>query len=301
MDQANPISVGLVGVGTMGGAMARALIAAGQALRAHDIRPEKIDPYEGPLLRRASSAAEIANSGTDVVLLSLPGPDDVEAAVMGADGLLRAAVKPSVVVDLSTVDPATSRRMAAAAERMGVGYLDAPVLGRPDRVGAWTLPVGGPEATIEQVRPLLGHLAKQVVPVGPTGAGNAIKLLNNLMFGAVNAITVECLVAARRIGMDPSVFVETVATSNAASVSNLFIENGPKIVAGDVRAAFSLDLLVKDNRLALDMLQEVGMAPIVARSVDLLGRLGQGIGLGDLDTSALTRVYDVLSSPSAKA
>jgi 3-hydroxyisobutyrate dehydrogenase-like beta-hydroxyacid dehydrogenase len=225
-----------------------------------------------------------------VCVLSLPGPEEVAEATTGDRGVLAADPLPAVVVDTSTVDPATSRAAASRARELGVGYLDAPVLGRPDRCGNWVLPVGGAEAAVEHARTTLEVLARDVVHVGPPGSGNVVKLLNNLMFAAINAVTAECLANAQRVGVDPGVFVRTVADSGAASVSNLFREIGPKIVDADYSPAFTLTLLHKDVLLAERMIRDAGGRPVLAPVLGELGARGLEAGLGHLDTSALTEV-----------
>lgn len=281
--------VGIVGLGTMGSAMAEAL-RPHTRLVVYDIDAVARERQQAAGASIADSPAEIAVEA-GVVLLSLPGPADVRAVVTGAFGLLSAARAPAVIVDLSTVDPQTTQDMAAAAAVRGVGYLDAPVLGRPHRCGSWTLPVGGPAESLAMATPILQVLASRVIAVGGHGSGNVVKLLNNLMFGAINAITAETMAATKRLGLDPEVYYTTLADSGAASVSNLFREIAPKIVASDWSPAFTIDLLAKDNRLALDMIERAGLRPQVAEAVVKLNAAGRAAGLGSLDTSALVRLF----------
>lgn len=281
-------TVGIVGLGTMGSAMADA-VRPHHRLVVHDIDGTATSRQPADGAEVAASPLQVAERA-DVVLLSVPGPDEVRAVVAGADGILDAGYLPAVVVDLSTVDPQTTRDMAVAAATRGVGYLDAPVLGRPHRCGEWTLPVGGPEEVLAAAAPVLGLLANRVIRVGDHGIGNVLKLLNNLMLGAINAITAETMAAAGRLGLDPHIYYSTLADSGAASVSNLFREIAPKIVAADWSPAFTVDLLAKDNRLALEMIERAGFTPWVARAVVDLNTAGQAAGLGPLDTSALVRL-----------
>lgn len=283
--------VGVVGLGIMGGRMAAALKDAGHELTVSDTDPAKVEPVAALGAAVADDPAALAED-TDLVLLSLPFPGTVRTVVAGERGLLAAGTPPRAVVDLSTVDPETTRAMEECARASGVGYLDAPVLGRPDRCGRWTLPVGGDPEVLELARPVLDVLAARITRVGDSGAGHALKLLNNLMFGAINGIVVEIMTVAKRVGVDPATFVDTVAESKAGSVSNLFLQIGPKIVENDTTPTFSLDLLDKDVRLAMDMAESAGTPLIVGDAVRLLDRLGIAQGLGPLDTSALTRFYE---------
>ena len=118
-----------------------------------------------------------------------PGPVQIVECVAGPTGLLQTARPGQIIVDMSTVDPGTTQRMATLAREKGVGYVDAPVLGRPARVGKWALPVGGRPEDLERCRPILEVIAAKVMHIGESGSGNKIKLLNQMMFSAINAMT----------------------------------------------------------------------------------------------------------------
>lgn len=284
----------------MGSRMASALSAAGYELHVYDVALERARKVGDQLGAHIVDHPVELGERAGTVLLSLPGPSEVRAVVTHEGGLLSGAAHPQVIVDLSTVDPVSTRERAAKAADHGVGYLDAPVLGRPSRCGQWTLPVGGDEHRLQEVRPVLDVLAQRIIHVGPVGSGNVIKLLNNLMFGAINAITVESMAIAQRLEVDLGVFFDTIAESGAASVSNLFLEIGPKIVAEDTTPDFTLDLLQKDNTLALEMARAVACPAVVGNAVTVLNGFGQDRGLGELDSSALIKVFEPKPSPEAR-
>lgn len=284
--------VGVVGLGTMGGEMVRALLGAGHEVIVHDASKEAVERAVDAGARDAGSSAEVG-SGSQIALLSLPMPEHVVEVVAGEYGLLSSPADGLVVVDTSTVDPDTTRRMAAEAVKAGVGYLDAPILGRPDACGRWTMPVGGDAGTLERARPALEALGG-VTHVGGSGSGNAIKLLNNLMFGAINAVTAEVFAAAERVGVSPERFYETVAASDAATVSNLFRALGPKILERDFSPTFAMGLLDKDNRLAVEMMERAGAPAMVGDAVKSLNARARAAGHGAEDTSALVKVYEAL-------
>jgi 3-hydroxyisobutyrate dehydrogenase-like beta-hydroxyacid dehydrogenase len=231
---------------------------------------------------------------TEIVLLLLPGPPQVEAVVAGDRSLLAGAQPGQVIVDMSTVDPATTRRMGNRAEEVGVSYLDAPILGRPSALGHWVLPVGGDSAIVARCRPVLEVLASEVIHVGPLGAGHTLKLLNAMMFSAINAMTAEMMAISCKAGLPPEVLFETIAGSQAATVSGLFKEVGAKIVARDFTPVFPVDLLCKDNGLAIEMARACDAPPVLADAVQVLNELASARGLGVEDSGALVKVYEAL-------
>jgi len=281
----------VLGLGTMGGACAARAVAEGLSVVGSDPVAEARQRAERVGVTTRPTLADAAASAT-TILLSVPRPEHVRD--LASDALL-AAAPGTVVVDLSTIDPGTAQQAAASLAEHDITYLDAPVLGRPDKCGAWTLVAGGPPPAIDAATPLLlKTIAARVVRVGDVGAGSVVKLLNNLMFGAINAVTAEALTLCREHGVDPAVFVESVAESGAATVSNLFKELAPRMIAGDDDPAFALALLAKDNRLALELAGQSGTVAPVAAVVDRINSAALAQGLGDRDTGAVHRAYPSL-------
>jgi 3-hydroxyisobutyrate dehydrogenase/2-hydroxy-3-oxopropionate reductase len=277
----------------MGRRAAEKIAAAGHPVLVHDVvaaAARELAAGVGGVEVAASLHDVAARAG--VTLLYLPGPAEVNACVAGACGLVEAAHPGSVIVDQSTIDPETSQRMAALARARGVGYLDAPVLGRPPMVGKWSLPVGGEAADVARAMPVLKLLAANVFHIGASGAGNQVKLLNQLMFGAINAMTAEMMAIAEKVGVPPKLLHETITASNAATVSNLFRELGSRIAADDYgNPTFSVDLLEKDVRLAVEMARRAGAPPVLARSVEFLNDAARAQGMGGEDTAAMWKCY----------
>jgi 3-hydroxyisobutyrate dehydrogenase/2-hydroxy-3-oxopropionate reductase len=291
-------TVGVVGAGSMGRRAAEAIRAGGRPVLAYDVALDGRWAEQAGIEPRASPAALAAEA--DVVLMYLPLPEHVEACVAGPDGLLAGAHPGLVVVDQSTVDPQTTQRMAALAAARDVGYLDAPVLGRPAMVGRWSLPIGGERAHLDRCADVLKLVAANLFHVGPPGAGNQVKLLNQLMFGAINAMTAEMMAIAERVGVPPKLLYETITASQAGTVSNLFRELGGRIAADDYASpTFSVDLLVKDVRLAVEMAQRHGAPPILARCVEFVNEAAQAQGLGAADTAAMWQCYRAFWGPRA--
>ncbi|MGH3491131.1 MAG: NAD(P)-dependent oxidoreductase [Actinopolymorphaceae bacterium] len=287
----------VLGLGTMGGRVAAKLVENGHLVRGFDPSTTALGAAAAAGVQTCGDPAD-AVARARVVVLSLPGPEHVLSSV---DGPLAGAATGTVVADLSTIDPDTARQAAQRLAVSGVEYVDAPVLGRPDRCGAWTLPAGGSEDGVAEVRALLeGTVAREVRRVGDVGAGSILKVLNNLMFGAINAVTAEALNACRLAGLDPAVFVETVADSGAGTVSNLFKELGPRMSVADYAPTFALALLQKDNRLAVELARQVGAPAFIATAVDQVNSLAAQLGHGDQDSGAVLELYRTLSADAGQ-
>lgn len=297
-----PETIAVIGLGAMGGRAAARLADSGLPVRGFDPAPaayEALADFGAPAggVAAAQTPDEAAREA-GVVLLSLPRPDDVLATMRAVAGDIR----DSVIVDTSTIDPETARAAAGIARDGGGVYVDAPVLGRPQACGRWTLVAGGPEEAIGRVTPMLeASLARQVVRVGDVGAGSAVKIMNNLMFGAINTVTAEVLTMCQALGLDPAMFASVVAESGAATVSGLFRELAPKIAARDFSPTFSLALLDKDTGLAVRLAEAAKSPAFVARCVDQVNQLAMYQGLGAQDSSAVSLLYEMLTEGNGPA
>lgn len=291
-------AVGLIGFGVMGAAMAMRLLEKGHTVLVHDISAGAMSRARDAGCRVAGTPIEVVRQ-VRIVLISLPKPKHVTDVLReGEKCLLAGAAEGSAIVDTSTVDPATSRQNADAASRLSVGYLDSPVLGRPGACGNWTLPIGGDPYYIQAARPVLDTIAASIIHVGPSGHGSLIKVLNNLMFGAINSITCEVFALGARLGMEPKLLFDTISDSGAGTVSNLFRELGPKIIEREFSPVFSVDNLHKDVGLGLALAREVGMTLDVSESGQRLNGMARSAGLGQEDTAAVIKIYE--SAPKTK-
>lgn len=287
------MNVGIIGVGTMGFKMEGKLIDAGYSVFARDIDEVAEEKARKLGAKVVNSPKEVAKYA-EIILLSLPMPSDVKEVVLGEDGILTNPKNNRIIVDLSTVDPFSTQHNAEEAKKVGVCYIDAPVLGRPQKCGNWTLPVGGDKKDLEKVRKVLEILAAKIIYVGPSGYGNIVKLLNNMMFGAINSVTAEILAICTKLGMSPKVLYDIIANSGAASVSNLFKELGPKILNRDFEPLFAIDLLHKDVRLGIQMAKQVGVPLFVSEANQRLNEMARLMGFGKEDTASIVKVYEKL-------
>lgn len=287
--------IGVVGLGAMGLVMLTGLRDAGATVTGFDVS----DAARG---RATETGAQVAPSledlaaDSDVVLLSLPTP----AVVTGVVGeLVEAGASGLRVLDTSTIDPGTAAQAAQTLQAAGHFYADCPVLGRPGAVGKWTIPVGGDQVSFECARQALAPLAR-TVHVGAVGSAATIKILNNMMLATINAVTAEALVLAQASGVDPGVFVDTVVDSGAASVSGLFKDVAPRAVDGDFAPTFSVNLMRKDNALALQLAESHALALPVASAAQLLNTMAVAAGHGDEDSVAVIKALEKVAGISAR-
>jgi 3-hydroxyisobutyrate dehydrogenase-like beta-hydroxyacid dehydrogenase len=252
--------VGFVGVGTMGGRMARRVLEGGHALVVTDVRREAAEPLEAAGATWAPTAAAVAEQAEGVVCLSLPGPAEVEAVV----GQLLPAARPgTVVVDLSTNALTTVRRLHAEAAAAGVRFLDAPVSGGSPAAETGTLAVmvGGDAAAFEDVRPVLQCIGDKLTHLGESGAGTLVKLVNNAVFLCGSLLFQEGLVMATKAGMDPATLVGVLQGASSAPFTGM-----ARGLLGRrfEPALFALSLAEKDIALALSSARDLGVPMPVA-------------------------------------
>ena len=284
--------VGLVGCGRMGKCMLKSMLDGGYKVVAYDVFPAAAESAKEMGAEIVGTPEDLAKA-TQVVIMSLPGPAQLESVLFGADGLKNGLTSDHVVIDTSTVDPETTRKNAGGVETTGAAYLDCPILGRPSATGKWMLPTGGNPEALEKVKPILKTFAADAIHVGDHGAGNALKLLNQLMFSCINAISSEVMAICDHVGIKKEVFYSTVAGSSAATVSGLFREVGKSIVndAFDT-PSFTVDLLLKDAKLAIQMAKDADAPSVIAGNVQLYNEIAHAEGLGMQDTSALYKVFE---------
>ncbi|WP_344344717.1 NAD(P)-dependent oxidoreductase, partial [Agrococcus versicolor] len=253
--------VGFIGLGNMGGRMARCITGAGVPVLGFDPRTAAIG--EAGADEAATATAVVA--GSDVVLLSLPDSKIVEAVVYGDPELL-AAVRPGqVVVDLSTAAPESTRRIATDLADRGATYLDAGISGgaaAADR-GALTLMIGGDLEALESVRPILDRFSSGIHHCGASGAGHTVKLLNNFLNAIALSATAEVMVAARKAELDLRTVLEVLNASSGVNFAT--INRFPRIIEGDyLEGGLTNTLMLKDVTLYLELLADLGVPSLNA-------------------------------------
>lgn len=273
------LEIAVVGTGTMGLPIAMHVIEGGHRTRVHDQLPTAMAALVDAGARPCPDAASAAD-GADVVLLSLPGPAEVVEAITGERGVLSAPVRPRFVVDLSTNDVGSVRRLHARCAEAGVAFLDAPVSGgvARARTGTLTVLVGGEADDLEAVRPVLDCFGDPLVHVGPVGAGAIAKIINNQLFLTAGLAVQEAYVSAAALGMAPDEVHAIIGVSSAAPYATLV----PLLLGrrfDDV--IFRLDIAAKDLALAVASAGSAGAdVPLAAAGAALYA---EAVAAGDGD------------------
>lgn len=291
--------VGLIGLGAMGVPIASNILEAGFPLTVWARRPESATA----ILRDGASWAETPGelaAGSDIILTAVTNSPDVEGLVL-EQGLLDGAGAGTVLIDLSTIAPAVSRRLAARCAERDVWFLDAPVSGGTQgaRAGTLTIMVGGEAAALETARPVLEAVGSRIFHVGPSGAGGVVKLVNNLLVGTIAAATAEALLLGVKAGADVATMVEVVGASTGASwqLANQF---PLRAFNGTFQPGFMTDLLVKDLTLALDLAGEVESPLFLAALARQLYGAAQAEGYGRDDYTSLLRVLEAVAGAEVR-
>jgi 3-hydroxyisobutyrate dehydrogenase-like beta-hydroxyacid dehydrogenase len=271
-------TVGVVGLGLMGSAFASNLLLRGHEVHVFNRTRRRAEPLvaKGAILH--PSARDLASS-VDIVMTSLTDQDAIDSMALGVDGFLNSMRKGRLWIDLSTIDPTASVRHAKAAKEAGVDRLDAPVVGSEDLAssGQLVILVGGSNEVFQKYRNFLSELGKTVTYLGTDGNGHKMKLDVNLYLGLIGESFSEALVLSQKQGFDAKTFVQVI---NETAHKNNFSEvKGPRIAAGNFDAAFSLNNLLKDLKLADKQASETGA--ILPMSKVALAQYSNAAEVGD--------------------
>jgi 3-hydroxyisobutyrate dehydrogenase len=295
------MKIGFVGTGAMGQPMVANLIKSGFAVVAYDIVPAALAGAVKHGATVAGSAAEAAKAA-DLVITMLPSSSHVVKAYLGEGGVLEGAAEGRLCVDMSTVEPATSRLVAETARRRNVRFIDAPVSGGVPGATAATLAimVGGEAADLEEARPVLAAMGKNIIHVGAVGSGEVAKLCNNLIAGVAMVAVSEAFRIAEAFGLDARVLTDVVSKSSGNTWAMEHNHPVPGLVEKaasnrEYAPGFTTDLMAKDLGLAVNAAREQRVPVVVAPAAQQILRLASSHGHGGKDFSA---VYAFLK-PSA--
>lgn len=287
--------IAFIGTGNMGRPMLANLLRAGHSATAYDIVPAALDAAVALGAARAGSLAEAAAAG-EIVISILPSAGNVEAAYLGQNGIAGNVDRGRLCIDMSTIDPSTSQRVAARLAEQGARFIDAPVSGGVGGATAGTLAimVGGAAADVEEARPVLAAMGSNIIHVGAVGAGEVAKLCNNLIAGAAFVAVSEAFRIGEAFGVDPKVLTGVISKSSGATW--VMEKNHPvpgvdpnSSASRDYAPGFMTDLMAKDLALAVNAAREKRVPTPVAAAAQQVYRMASSHGLGRKDCASVYR------------
>ncbi|MGH7356433.1 MAG: NAD(P)-dependent oxidoreductase [Candidatus Rokuibacteriota bacterium] len=292
------ISTGFIGVGNMGNPMAGNVLKAGFPMTVFDTNPKAMDNLVQAGARRAGSAREVVEQ-SEIVLTSLPASPDVEASYLEPGGLVERAKPGTILIDLSSVLPSTPRKIEPRARERGVHFLEAPVSGGVTGARAATLAimVGGDKDALSRAEPVLRAIGPNIFHVGPVGAGNTVKAINNMMACVNSAAMMEGFLLGVKAGLDPMTIYEVVKASSGGSKA---LERIPRaLIPRNFEPGFKVALMNKDLETFHTIAKELHVPVTFSNLAQHYQQAALAAGLGEQDTSVVFTIIERLAGMKA--
>ena len=287
-------SIGFIGLGIMGRGMAANLLKRGFSVRVWNRTASRMEALVEEGAKTGKSPADVA-AQSDIIIICVSDTPDVEAVILGEEGVIEGARPGSLVIDMSTISPQTTREIAGRLAEKGVQMLDAPVSGGSEGAAKGTLSimVGGEAEQVERARPAFEAMGKTITHVGPSGAGQTVKLVNQILVVVTMLAVGEGLLFAQAGGLD---LEKTLAAVTGGAAGSWMLSNrGPQVVERDWRPGFTMDLQQKDLRLVLEAADQMGVPLPGTALVFQLYRALQRKGLGSEGNHALVKALEELA------
>jgi 3-hydroxyisobutyrate dehydrogenase len=285
--------IGFIGLGIMGQGMAHNLLRAGFALSVWNRTADRMQPLVAAGAAAAASPADVA-AHSQIVVICVSDTPDVEAVVLGEEGIIAGAAAGTLIIDCSTISPQATRQIAAALAEKEIHLLDAPISGGSEGAAAGTLSimVGGEAEQFERARPILQAMGRTITHVGPTGAGQMVKLVNQILVVGTMLAVSEALLFAQAGDLD---LEQTLAAVSQGAAGSWMLNNrGPQVIERDWRPGFTIDLQQKDLRLVLAAADQMGVPLLGTSTIFQLYRTLQQQGLGSEGNHALVKALERL-------
>ncbi len=286
--------IGFIGLGIMGKPMARNLMKAGYPLVVHNRSRAKVDELAKEGATAATSSKEVA-AAVDVIITMLPNSPDVELVALGPHGIKEGAKRGQLFIDMSTINPIVSQKIAKELSSSGVAMVDAPVSGGEKGAidAALSIMAGGEPQDFERALPIFNALGKTITHMGPLGSGGFTKLANQIIV-AINLTAIgEALVFGTKAGVDPQKMIR--ALSGGLAGSKCLDQKSEKILSGDFAPGFKIDLHSKDLNLIADAARSIGVPIPTAAFVEQLFAALRVRGRGGLDHSGVVTLFEDLA------
>lgn len=292
------MKVGFIGLGIMGKPMAKNLLKAGHQVWVNDFKKEAVEELVAAGATAGANNAEVAK-GVDVVITMVPNSPNVRAALLGENGVAEGADKDTVVIDMSSIDPVESKKIAAELkERTGMEMLDCPVSGGEPKAidGTLSIMCGGKKEIFDKYTDLLKAMGSSVVYVGEIGSGNVAKLANQMVVAANIGICAEAMTFAKKMGTDPELVYQAIRGGLAGST--VMDAKVPMMLAGNYKPGFRIDLHIKDLNNALNASHAINMpVPMTAHMMEVMQEL-KNHDEGSCDHDDIIRYYERMTGVS---
>jgi 3-hydroxyisobutyrate dehydrogenase len=287
-------TIGFIGLGIMGQGMANNILKAGFPLIVWNRTASRMEPLIKAGASPGSSPADVATK-SDITIICVSDTPDVEEVILGQDGVVHGALSGSLVIDCSTISPQSTREIAARLAENGVKMLDAPISGGSEGAvnGTLSIMVGGEKAQFQRALPVFQAMGKTITHVGENGAGQTVKLVNQILVVVTMLAVSEGLLFAQAGGLDLDKTM--AAVTGGAAGSWMLANRGPQVIERDWRPGFTIDLQQKDLRLVLEAADQLGVPLIGTSTVFQLYRALQQRGLGEEGNHALVKALEKLS------
>ena len=286
--------IGFIGLGLMGSPMAARLVSGGYPVTVWNRTPSKAEALLAAGATWADSPKDVAKQ-SDVVIAMVASSQVSEEVALGPSGVLMGAHSGLVLVDMSSIDPDTSRSIARRAGEVGVPMLDAPVTGNPvvAAEGGLGIMVGGKREVFDRCLPMLSRLGTKILHVGPNGTGCTLKIINNLVLGVAIEAACEALVLAAKVGIDPALVIDITSVGGARTFA--MQSRGPRILARDFAPRSSVNTQYKDLANAVRLAEEAKVPLPATSAVREIFQAARAKGLGDMDSAAIVTILEALA------
>ncbi len=288
--------IGFIGLGIMGKPMVQNLLKAGYGVTVFNRSTNAIADLTTQGATPATSPKQVAEQ-SDIVITCLPDSPDVESVVLGQNGILEGSRSGMVLIDMSTIAPATSKKIYSELQAQGIQALDAPVSGGDigAQQGTLSIMVGGEKSAFDRALPVLQAMGKNIVHIGEAGAGQVTKACNQIVVAMTVQAVAEALTLAKKSGVDPAKVRDALLGGFAQS--RVLEVHGQRILDGSFQPGFKLDLHRKDMNIVLQTGREVGVPLLGSSQVTMLMDSLIAQGKGNLDNAAIALLYELLSNP----
>jgi 3-hydroxyisobutyrate dehydrogenase-like beta-hydroxyacid dehydrogenase len=294
------MKVGLIGLGNLGGRIARNLLNKGYKLSVYDLDPALLESFAKLGAYTCGSPADLAKHNNFVITV-LPSAEIVRSVALGQNGLLSGFSEGSTLIDMTSSVPAVTKEIGTELLKYGIQMMDAPVSGGVKKAEDGTLAImaGGDKAVFLDCYPLLSDIGSNITHVGDLGSGHTIKALNNMLCATTLAATAEALAIGTKLGLNPEIMLDVINTSSGRSHSSE-IKFPQQVLTRKFEVGFTIDLMCKDLSIAAGIAENAGFAAVISNTANQLWQDAKEKGGGSLDHTAISLYIEEMAGVEIK-